>query len=275
MWGLHTINPENIKEIYKVYEEHDKKYILKDGTLTPVTTSKDVIKVGTKKGIVVNIDTVPLTYVNWTCVNCDPSNFLRAYDTFLKEKAISFSAIPTFLQMKNAMDTIQQLEKDIVKSSVSIEEFHPSNNILHPGSHPFEFSTYPIQEVVNAYNLLHMLSNHINLKANQEKISPILRYKRWLYRTAMENWKKILVKEGAHKLKNGYYQIKDKTLIVGNPLDSDTLNNALSYGCLFIRKINKHSFINNYSEQLFNLSMYIPDKYETMKKGDVPLRSIK
>jgi hypothetical protein len=86
-----------------------------------------------------------------------------------------------------------------------------------------------------------------------------------LYINAMKKWKKILTKNNAVKLENGYYIINNTDINMGNKIDSSILNKALCSGSLFIRKVMKDSFIHNFSDELYNLKDYIPNLYENTK----------
>ena len=81
-----AINPKNLAEIYFVYDINNDKYILKNKKFVKIKTNKKVIEKGTKKGIFINLYTIPSTYVEWDLIALEPSNFLRDYDIFLKEK---------------------------------------------------------------------------------------------------------------------------------------------------------------------------------------------
>jgi hypothetical protein len=248
-----TINPEHLKEIYYVFQIDEKKYIYKHGVPVLVDTNEPYIKIGHKKGIDINTNTTPLTYVDWSCISCSPSNFLRSYDLFLKEKSILFPPISTFLTMPTAtaIDTIQQLEKDITSSTHAISTFSISNIPIKPTEHPFEYSSYKLQEIINICNLLHMMRKHMEINE--------------LYTKAYDQWTQILRAYKARENADGYTDVADPTSMVGSAIDSNVLNNALSSGALFIRKIQNHSLIDTYSEQLFNMKDYVPNLYNKMQ----------
>lgn len=236
---LYKINSKNIKEIYYIYTINNKKYILKNKKLIyikNIKNNKKYIKNGKKKGININLYSTPLTYVDWGRLSASPSNFIRGFDYFLNEKSIKFPQTNIFLGMntKDALKEIKLLENNILLSKYPLYNFNITNNIIHPESHPLEYSTYNIQEVKNIYNLYLMINKHI-------KITDITCKK------AMKIWKKII--------------LTSKSKIIGNKVGSEILNNALSYGALFIRKVMFNSHMDKYSNQLYALNNYIPNIY--------------
>lgn len=242
---LNIINPDNIKEIYYIYDINNKNYILKNGKFI-LTTEKNPIVKSKKKGININLITTPSTYVDWLNMSLDPDNLLRNYDIFLRRFFIKFPDIMKFLQLKTheAIDLIKQLEKDIKLSIYEITKFDIINNIIYPKNHPLEYSTYNVQEIINAYNLFIMINRLIKIKDE-------------IYIYAKNQWKKIINNNNPIKLKSGYYDTKNKNKIYGTRINSKILNNSLNSGALFIRKLKRDSYINEYSNELFNLKDYV------------------
>ncbi len=117
---------------------------------------------------------------------------------------------------------------------------------MNPRHHPFEYYTYNIQEIINAYNLFVMMNRLIKIKDK-------------LYIYAINKWEKIINNNNPIKLKDGYYDTKNKNTntIFGTRINSKILNNSLNSGALFIRKLKRNSFIYEYSDELFNLKDYV------------------
>jgi hypothetical protein len=246
-YRLNRINPDNVREIYYIYNINNKNYILKNGRFILTNDEKNPIIKGKKKGININIITTPSTYVDWDNISLDPDNLLRNFNIFLEEKySIKFPDIMYFLQLKtqDAVIIIEQLEKKIKLSEYPITNFSIINNAMNPRHHPFEYYTYNIQEIINAYNLFVMMNRLIKIKDE-------------LYIYAKNKWKKIINNNNPIKLKNGYYDTKNKNTICGTRINSKILNNSLNSGALFIRKIKRDSHINEYSNELFNLKDYV------------------
>lgn len=244
--SLNIINPDNIREIYYIYDINNKKYILKNGKFILTKEKKNPIVKGKKKGININLITIPLTHVDWLNISLDPDNLLRNYNIFLERFSIKFPDIMEFLQLKTkeAISLIKQLEKDIKSSKYPTTNFSIINNVINPTHHPLEYSTYNIQEIINAYNLFVMINRLI--KINDE-----------IYIYAIKKWKKIINNNNPIKLKSGYYDTKNKNKIYGTRINSKILNNSLNSGALFIRKLKRDSYINEYSNELFNLKDYV------------------
>ena len=101
-----------------------------------------------------------MTYVDWLNISLDPDNLLRNYNIFLERFSIKFPDIMNFLQLKThkAICIIKQLEKDINLLKYPTIKFDIINNVMNPRNHPFEYSTYNIQEIINAYNLFVMMN---------------------------------------------------------------------------------------------------------------------
>ena len=246
-YRLNTINPDNIREIYYIYNINNKNYILKNSKFILTNNKKNPIIKGKKKGININLITTPLTHVDWNNISLDPDNLLRNFNIFLEEKySIKFPDIMYFLQLKtqDAVIIIEQLEKNIKLSEYPITNFSIINNVMNPRHHPFEYSTYNIQEIINAYNLFVMMNRLIKIKDE-------------LYIYAKNKWKKIINNNNPFKLKDGYYDTKNKNTIFGTRINSKILNNSLNSGALFIRKLKRNSFIYEYSDELFNLKNYV------------------
>ena len=85
----------------------------------------------------------------------------------------------------------------------------------------------------------------------------LIKIKDELYIYAKNKWKKIISNNSPIKLKNGYYDTKNKNTIFGTRINSKILNNSLNSGALFIRKLKRNSFIYEYSDELFNLKDYV------------------
>ena len=246
-YRLNRINPDNIREIYYIYNINKKNYILKNGRFILTNDEKNPIIKGKKKGININLITTPSTYVDWDNISLDPDNLLRNFNIFLEEKySIKFPDIMYFLQLKtqDAVIIIEQLEKNIKLSEYPITNFSIINNVMNPRHHPFEYYTYNIQEIINAYNLFVMMNRLIKIKDE-------------LYIYAKNKWKKIINNNNPIKLKSGYYDTKNKNTIFGTRINSKILNNSLNNGALFIRKLKRNSFIYEYSDELFNLKDYV------------------
>ena len=246
-YRLNRINPDNIREIYYIYNINNKNYILKNSKFILTNNKKNPIVKGKKKGININIITTPLTHVDWDNISLDPDNLLRNFNIFLEEKySIKFPDIMYFLQLKtqDAVIIIEQLEKNIKLSEYPITNFSIINNVMNPRHHPFEYYTYNIQEIINAYNLFVMMNRLIKIKDE-------------LYIYAKNKWKKIINNNNPFKLKDGYYDTKNKNTIFGTRINSKILNNSLNSGALFIRKLKRNSFIYEYSDELFNLKNYV------------------
>ena len=247
-YRLETINPDNIREIYYIYNKDNKNYILKNGKFVLTNEKKNPIVKGKKKGININLITTPSTYVDWDNVSLDPHNLLRNYNIFLQRFLIKFPDIIYFLQLKTqeAVIIIEQLEKDINLSKRPTIKFDIKNNVIDPRNHPLEYNTYNIQEIINAYNLLIMINRLIKIKDK-------------LYICAINKWEKIINNNNPIKLKDGYYDTKNKNTntIFGTIINSKILNNSLNSGALFIRKLKRDSHINEYSNELFNLKDYV------------------
>ena len=246
-YRLNRINPDNIREIYYIYNINNKNYILKNGRFILTNDEKNPIIKGKKKGININIITTPSTYVDWDNISLDPDNLLRNFNIFLQEKySIKFPDVIYFLQLKtqDAITIIKQLEKNIKLSEYPITNFSIINNVMNPRHHPFEYYTYNIQEIINAYNLFVMMNRLIKIKDE-------------LYIYAKNKWKKIIYNNNPIKLKDGYYDTKNKNTIFGTRINSKILNNSLNSGALFIRKLKRNSFIYEYSDELFNLKDYV------------------
>lgn len=244
---LYTINPDNIREIYYIYNINNKNYILKNSKFILTNNKKNPIIKGEKKGININLITTPLTHVDWNNVSLDPDNLLRNFNIFLQENySIKFPDVIFFLKLKtqDAIIIIKQLEKNIKSSEYAITNFSIINNVINPRNHPFEYSTYNIQEIINAYNLFVMMNRLIKIKDE-------------LYIYAKNKWKKIIYNNNPIKLKDGYYDTKNKNTIFGTRINSKILNNSLNSGALFIRKLKRNSFIYEYSDELFNLKDYV------------------
>ena len=246
-YRLNRINPDNIREIYYIYNINNKNYILKNGRFILTNDEKNPIIKGKKKGININLIITPSTYVDWDNISLDPDNLLRNFNIFLQEKySIKFPDVIYFLQLKtqDAITIIKQLEKNIKLSEYPITNFSIINNVMNPRHHPFEYYTYNIQEIINAYNLFVMMNSLIKIKDE-------------LYIYAKNKWKKIISNNSPIKLKNGYYDTKNKNTIFGTRINSKILNNSLNSGALFIRKLKRNSFIYEYSDELFNLKDYV------------------
>ncbi len=249
---LSKINPKNIKEIYNIYTINNKKYILKNGKLllkNIKSSNKNKIIIGKKKGISINLYSTPLTYVDWGRIIASPTNFLRGFNYFLNEKSLIFPNINIFLKMntKEAIKNIKLFEKAIIILFIKYEtsDFRIDNITMNPHYHPLEFTTYKIQEVLNVYNLYLIINKHNKIKDS-------------IYLKAMKIWKKNLITYGAIRRKDGFYTIKNSKKIVGNKINPKILNNALSYGALFIRKVMSNSYIDKFSNELFNIKDYVP-----------------
>lgn len=243
---LNVINPDNIREIYFIYNINNKNYILKNGKFILTNEKKNPIIKGKKKGININLITTPSTYVDWSNISLDPNNLLRNYNIFLQRFLIKFPDIIYFLQLKTheAISIIKQLEKDIKLSKYPITKLSIINNVIYPIHHPLEYLTYNIQEIINAYNLFVMINRIIKIKDE-------------IYIYAKNQWKKIINNNNPIKLKGGYYDTKNKNKIYGTRINSKILNNSLNSGALFIRKLKRDSYINEYSNELFNLNDYV------------------
>ena len=246
-YRLNRINPYNIREIYYIYNINNKNYILKNSKFILTNEKKNPIIKGKKKGININLITTPSTYVDWDNISFDPDNLLRNFNIFLQEKySIKFPDVIYFLQLKtqDAITIIKKLEKNIKLSEYPITNFSIINNVMNPRHHPFEYYTYNIQEIINAYNLFVMMNRLIKIKDE-------------LYIYAKNKWKKIINNNNPIKLKDGYYDTKNKNTIFGTRMNSKILNNSLNSGALFIRKLKRNSFIYEYSDELFNLKDYV------------------
>jgi hypothetical protein len=208
------------------------------------------------------------TYTDWGRFTHDPYNILRdlkIHDIIVTTKLELLPSEFFELFIKNPM---------IFNSTDLLDDI-----IKIPWYHPVEYTTWTLKSMINAYNICKYYYNNIitnstveALKYNDDNNHDYIRdYKRM--NDVFNNWK-IIITEALYnnydaieiiniddiELFNIYNNNNFINKIYGVPITSSILNSALSYGALFIRKCNKDSYINIYSDALFMQQQYIPNK---------------
>jgi hypothetical protein len=220
-----------------------------------------------------DIYTVSSTYTDWSCVNANPANMFRNF----KSNHFSIDG-----------DVMYSFEKDNIPIIQIINEVEPDyifNHYLHtdrknktvydnyidgPSFHPMEYCLFTLKSIINAYNFI------TKLELNNKKMTNLYFYTHIeahnIYKNIIDNEidfleEKILDGKTYYIFKSGVSE-NDKNKLFGHPITSFSLNNALAYGALFIRKNTPMSNIEKYSTQLMNLSQYVHRNYLSYKLRD-------
>jgi len=125
--------------------------------------------------------------------------------------------------------------------------------------HPAEYGNMTLKELLNCYNSIIFFDLNTDSKGN------------WIsrhFRIALQLYKNVIDKR-MDRIQNiklsgkDYYVLLDDNNVVyankyfGFPITSYSLNNALHYGGLFIRKVLNVSNIEKYSDTLFSIDQYV------------------
>jgi len=204
-----------------------------------------------------DIYTLSSTYTDWSCVNGNPENMFRDFDSKLftnNNQSMFEKNIKEIINNSEPYDLIKnKLEKNKRKDEPVIELY-----IKGPSYHPMEYQLFTLKSLINAYNLIIFFEldnpDKTILFHDDQKV-------------AKEIYLSIINKNLSHidSLTDDktYYYFKDnvpddiKNKKYGHPITSFSLNNALAYGALFIRKVMNDSLMDKYTNQLMSLNTYV------------------
>jgi hypothetical protein len=215
-----------------------------------------------------DIYTLSSTYTDWTIVNVNPSNMFRDFD-------ISCFKLSNNVIDKPIIDIINNWEPykiidEIIKKSSRNDEKNNEEFVKGPLYHPIEYLTYTFLSIVNSYNFIVFLDLDDDAKTGY--FNNDYKNAKNIYLNLINN-NKDHIDDVEHEGKK-YYYFKDindnniKNNMHGHPITSFSLNNALAYGALFIRKVMNNSHINKYTDQLMKLDEYVLNNYSNYPDRD-------
>lgn len=198
--------------------------------------------------------TVPSTYTDWRYSNPDPMNVFRSfqYKEFKIDDLIEKnpSELITLVKSWNARNqTVQSLKM----------------NVISRWFHPMQYNTRSVKVFVNAYNLTEYFSkmgNDHELRELRDEYKTILTK----YIQKDVNFQNVSIQENFFIIFRVEQNFEFAQLIdnnsskqkkIGCPVTHDVLNQARQRGSLFVRKCEHGSYIQKYSNQLFDTKSYL------------------
>ena len=220
-----------------------------------------------------DIYTLSTTYTDWSIVNVNPSNMFRDF----KIETFDLNDFPD----KNILNFINSSEINVLINYINTNKnknninYNNNNNdyVKGPSYHPIEYTTYNLLSIINSYNLIIFLNiyesqnggNFYNDYLNAKNIyENIIKNNMLIIKPIIINNKTYYTNREENSLLEEF-----KTKLYGHPITSFSLNNALSYGSLFIRKTMDNSLIEKYTDSLMNLENYVLDNYSNYNKRDL------
>jgi len=203
--------------------------------------------------------TICSTYTDWSIVNVNPANMTRELSTNLfhienKSFFMSGSVVKKPIDIINdeSISTKKFIDNLLVQKD-KLKMCENSNYVYGPGWHPMEYLLYSLKELINTYNLIVFFNLDVapqRFKIDYEKAKEIYYniIQKNISKISLYNEKYFILTDETDNIKNTKY---------GHPITSYSLNNALHYGALFIRKVMNNSQMNKYSEQLFAITKYV------------------
>lgn len=206
-----------------------------------------------------DIYTLSTTYTDWSSVNANPSNMFRNFQsTYFTENGENL-----FPDTDNVIKLIESKEpaelfNTYFKNKKRKEQFVNDQYIIGPSYHPMEYLLFTLKSIVNAYNFIVFFELddksktgyfNVDLKIAKSIYLEIIKQNTGNIVEIADNTNYYCFAEGVSD------EIKNKNY--GHPITSFSLNNALAYGALFIRKVLNNSLMENYTEQLLNLTKYV------------------
>jgi len=216
-----------------------------------------------------DIYTLSSTYTDWSCVNANPENMFRDFDSklFTSDNQSMFEKnIKEIINNSDPFDLIKNnLEKNKRKDEPVTEMY-----INGPSYHPIEYQLFTLKSLINAYNLIIFFEldnpiKTINFYDNQNVAKEI-------YLSIINKNISFIDSLSADKT---YYYFKNNTpddiknKKYGHPITSFSLNNALAYGALFIRKVMNDSLMDKYTKQLMSLNTYVLKDTKTWNNRNI------
>jgi hypothetical protein len=211
-----------------------------------------------RKEIYEGVYTVSPIYTDWSLVNANPDNMFRDFNSsLLHPDQSSYFTGSVFDNIKNKEPEI--FLQNLLNQSERNDKKPSGELVKGPSYHPTEYTTFDLIQTINAYNTI------MFFKLDEYDFS----YFEEDYKQAKNIYKQIIDNNIQHldttnKNKVTYYTFKKgidqeiKNTQYGHPITSYSLNNAIHYGALFIRKVLHSSRIDEYTNQLFNLRYYRP-----------------
>jgi hypothetical protein len=217
-----------------------------------------------------DIYSISSTYTDWSIVNANPSNLFRDFNINLFKLSNNiFDTTNIIIKMIDDIEPLIIINNYISKSKRTDDKIY-DEFVKGPSYHPIEYLTYTLLSILNSYNFIVFLDlsdeNKTEKFYNNYKKSKEIYYN--IITKNIENIEQIKIE---NKI---YYVFKDKIdenikkTMYGHPITSFSLNNALAYGALFIRKVMDNSLIEKYTNQLMNLEQYVLNNYEIFKNRD-------
>ena len=223
------------------------------------------------------IYTISTTYTDWSINNLNPDNLFRDFDSsyFHPEGRNKkyFEKIIDELK-KEPIIFINELNNNPLPINLDWSNYYSFTK--HSEYHPVDYTTFNLNSVLNSYNIILYFSlnddNHIKDFHIREQFSLGMSiYKNLIYKN-IENIDTLEINNKVYYVfkSNTTDDIKNK--IYGHPVTSFSLNNALHYGALFMRKVTDSGQIDKYTDQLFKLPAY---RYHMLNVNDYPERDPK
>ena len=203
------------------------------------------------------------TYTDWSMVNVNPSNMFRDFNIYYFKLSNNVIDKP-IIQIINNIEPFKIIT-DIIKKSSRTNDNINDEFVKGPSYHPIEYLTYSFLSIINSYNFIVFLDLDDETKTSY--FNNDYKNAKNIYFNIIDNNKEYI--DFVEHDGKTYYYFKDivnneiKQIMYGHPITSFSLNNALAYGALFIRKVMNDSLIEKYTEQLMNLNMYIPNNYSS------------
>jgi hypothetical protein len=188
---------------------------------------------------VIDIFSVPSIYTDWRYYNLNPYNIFRSLVIPGNKRDIR-----DLLKNSDIQETIVHLgsiSKPRGENKFTFESLNMGK--LAYWAHPLEYNTEPKYVFVNGYNILVFL--HAYSHTNSHRLKGMLD----LYNKHIVTLMDVVYKKvGKCKF---ITSVGDPTERIGVTIDAQTLNDARSRGCLFIRKCEIGSNIHSYADQLY------------------------
>ena len=256
------LSPEQINELNsKGLEYYDT---LKGGSNKHDDDLKNFIEFGnenTEYEDLNNIYTISSTYTDWTIVNTNPSNAFRDFDIkyFKLTKDVIREPLINLVEKLEPSELLNTIIKETDRTSEKVnDEF-----VKGPSYHPVEYLTYTFKSILNSYNLIVFLDLDNNDKTNyfNNDYFQIKEIYLNIINKNIDNLKLENHNKKTYYIFNDAISDKVKNTKYGHPVTSFSLNNALAYGALFIRKVMTDSNIELYTDKLLNLPNYVHNNY--------------
>jgi hypothetical protein len=236
-----------------------------------------------------DIYTISTTYTDWSIINPSPRNMFR---NIMNTKQFNPDNTTPYLN-DNFIKAIEELSPDdllteLLRNPCISKGGYISLFVTKPDNHPIEYELYLLQELINAYNIIEFFQfdkKYINGDTFYENY----RHAKQIYQNTIDNinnnripindingilidttniiLEHIIIKSNTNNHICDYkFYVFDNTrnlqniedYLIGYPITSRILNNALNYGGLFIRTVVKYfSNIEYYTDELFSLKEYV------------------